>query len=79
MYFKIAQTETFLFDTGATVSMIGLIIAQANDLTINKIDTPRNIVEASGTQLDIVGSCTIYVKLEVLGKTKRLKCLVLKF
>ena len=65
-------------DIGATVSIIGLQVAKDNGLTINKLKTPRNIVEASGGKLDIVGSCELFVKLAVLGRTKRLTCLVLR-
>ena len=65
-----AQTETLLFDKGATVSIISLKIAQENNLTINKLDKPHNIVEASGTQLDIVGSCTFFEKVWMLGRPR---------
>ena len=49
-----------------------------NGLKISKLRTPRNIIEASGGKLDIVGQCEFYMKLQVLGKTKRLNCLVLR-
>ena len=78
MDFRAAQSETFLFDTWATVSIIGLQVAKDNELLVNKLDTPCNIVEASGSRLDIVGSCELFVKLAVLGKIKRLTCLVLR-
>ena len=76
--FRSKNEETFLFDTGATVSIIGLQVAKDNGLKISKLRTPRNIIEASGGKLDIVGQCEFYVKLQVLGKTKRLNCLVLR-
>ena len=75
--FRSANEETFLFDNGATVSIIGLQVAKENGLKISRLKTPRKIVEASGRTLDIVGQCEFYVKLQVLGKTKRLTCLVL--
>ena len=52
---KAALTETFLFDMGATVSIIGQQVATDNHLSVNKLDSPRNIVEASGAKLDIIG------------------------
>ena len=67
-----------MFDTGATVSIIGLQVAKDNWLKVNKVKTPHNIVEASGGKLDIVGQCELFVKLAVLGRTKRLTCLVLR-
>ena len=36
------------------------------------------IIEASGGQLDIVGETEMFVKLKVIGKVKRMKCLVLR-
>ena len=38
--FRTALTETFLFDTGATVSIIGQQVALDNHLSVNKLDTP---------------------------------------
>ena len=70
--------ETFLFDTGATVSIIGLQVAEDNGLQISKLKTPRNIIEASGANLNIVGQCEFFIKLRVLGKTKKLNCLVFR-
>ena len=70
--------KTFLFDTGATVNIIGLEVARDNGLKISKLKTPRNIIEASGAKLDIVGQCEFYVKLRVLGKTKKINYLLLR-
>ena len=56
MDFRTALNETFLFDTGGTVSIIGLKVAKDNKLLVNKLDTPRNIVEASGSRLEKCGS-----------------------
>ena len=75
--FRQALTEVFLFDTGASVSIIGEKVAQDNQIHVTRLDTPRNIYEASGHPLNIVGECEFYVKLSVLGKVKRLTCLVL--
>ena len=44
---------------------------------MNKLDTPHNIVEASGSRLDIIGKCKLFVNLPVLGKIKRRTCLIL--
>ena len=71
MDFRTSLNETFLFDTGATVSIIGLEVAKDNKLLVYKL-------EASGSRLDIVGSCELFVKLKVLGKIKQLTCLVLR-
>ena len=35
--------ESFLFDTGATVCIIGLEVAKDNNLKISKLKSPRNI------------------------------------
>ena len=43
--------EQFLFDTGATVCIIGLEVAKDNNLKISKLTRPRNIIEASGRHL----------------------------
>ena len=57
---------------------MGEQIARENNLTINRLAKPRNIYEASGAKLDIIGSCDMYIKLKVLGKTKQLRCLILR-
>ena len=64
--FRKALTEIFLFDEGVTVSIIGQQVAIDNHLSVNKLDTPQNIVEASGSRLDIIGKCEFFVKLPVL-------------
>ena len=76
--FRSAKIETFLFDTGASISLMGQQIARENNFTINRLAKPRNIYEASGAKLDIIGSCDMYIKLKVLGKTKQLRCLILR-
>ena len=72
--FRSAQDQIFVCDTGAMVSIIGLQVARDNGLRVNRLKTPRKIVEASGGTLDIVGQCELFVKLKVLGRTKRLTC-----
>ena len=52
--FRKALNEVFLFDTGATVSIIGQQVAIDNHVSVNKLDNPCNIVEASGSRLDII-------------------------
>ena len=76
--FRSAKVETFLFDTGASISLMGQQIACENNLTITRLAKLRNIYEASGAKLDIIGSCDMYIKLKFLGKTKRLRCLILR-
>ena len=53
-------------------------MAKENDFKISKLRTACNIIEVSGEKRDIVGQCEFYVKLQVLGRTKRLNCLVLR-
>ena len=76
--FRKALTEILFFDTGATVSIIGQQVAIDIHLSVNKLDTPHNIVEASGSRLDIIGKCKLFVNLPVLGKIKRRTCLILR-
>ena len=52
--FRQALTEVFLFHTGESVSIIGEKVAQENQIHVTKLDTPRNIYEASGHKLNIV-------------------------
>ena len=47
-------------------------------LKISKLKSPRNIIKASGAKLDIVGHCEFYIKVSVLGKSKKVNCLVLR-
>ena len=70
--FRKALTEVFLFDAGASVSIIGQQVAKDNQLHVTQVTIPRNIVEASGAPLDIIGESDFYVKLPVLEKIKRL-------
>ena len=67
--FRKALTEVFLLNTGASVSIIGQQVARDNQLHVTKLAIPRNIVEASGAPLDIIGESDFYVKLPVLGKS----------
>ena len=65
--FRSAQSEFFLFDTGATESIIWLQVTKDNGLKVKKFKTPRKIVEASGGTLDIVGECELFVKIAELN------------
>ena len=76
--FRISRCETFLSDTGAGISIIGEAIARDNRIQVIKLQNPRRIVEASGSELDIIGSCEIFCKLSVINSVKRLQCLVLR-
>ena len=60
------------------MSIIGLQVARDNKLKIKRLKTPSKIIDASGGQLDIVGQTEMFVKLKVLGKIKRMTCLVLR-
>ena len=76
--FRDTRSEVFLFDTGAGVSIIGEAIAKDNKIKVYKLKTPRKIVEASGNELNIIGSCEIYCKIPIIDTIKKLKCLVLR-
>ena len=43
-----------------------------NFCTIRRLAKPSNVLEASGAKLNIIGTCDMYVKLKVIGKTKQL-------
>ena len=57
--FRDANLENFLFDSGASVSIMGETMAQENKLTIRRLARPRNVHEASGAKLDIIGTATM--------------------
>ena len=66
--FRDAKSENFLFDSGASVSIMGEIMARENNLTIRRLARPRNVHEASGAKLDIIGTADMFVKLRAIGK-----------
>ena len=76
--FRQAKAERFLFDSGASVSIMGEVMAKENKLTIKKLSKPKNVHEASGAKLDIIGTADMFVKIEAIGKTKKLRCLILR-
>merc|ERR1712082_79689 len=76
--FRSSNWEIFLFDSGASVSIMGEIMARENKLTIRRLSKPRNVHEASGAKLDIIGTADRFVKIEPIGKTKKLRCLILR-
>ena len=76
--FRDAKSENFLFDSGASVSIMGEIMARENKLTIRRLSKPRNVHEASGIKLDIIGTADMFVKIAAVGKTKQLRCLILQ-
>ena len=59
--FRDAKSENFLFDSGASVLIMGEIMAQENKLTIRRLSKPRNVHEASGAKLDIIGTADMFV------------------
>ena len=75
--FRQAREEKFLFDTGAQVCIMGETMARENKLKIKRLAKPKNIHEASGAKLDIIGSAKLFVKLASIGKTKKLTCFIL--
>ena len=70
--FREAKAENFLFDSGASVSIMGKIMARENKLTIRRQSKPRNVHEASGAKLDIIGTADMFVNIRAIGKTKKL-------
>ena len=70
--FRSANLETFLFNSGALVSIMGEIMARENKLTIRRLAKPRNVHEASGAKLDIIWTADMFVKIRAIGKTKKL-------
>ena len=67
----------FLFDSGAGVNIIGENIAIDNKIKVYKLQQKRQIAEASGNLLNIIGSREIFVKISFIKTIKRLECLVL--
>ena len=76
--FRQAREEKFLFDSGAQVCIMGEIMARENKLTIKRLSKPRNVHEASGNRLDIIGTSDMWVKIAAIGKMKKLRCLILR-
>ena len=76
--FRKSKTETLLLDTGAGVNIAGEDIIKDSGIKVYKLKHERQVTEASGNQLDIIGVCELYVKLDCLKKMKKIKCLVLR-
>ena len=47
-------------------------MARENKLTIRRLSNPRNVHEASGAKLDIIGTADMFVQIRAIGKTKKL-------
>merc|ERR1712030_90923 len=54
--FRRAKRERFLMDSGAQVCIMGETMALENQLEIKSLTKPRNVHEASGRRLDIIGT-----------------------
>ena len=76
--FRNSKEETFLFDTGATASIMGEKMAKENKIKIKNLDEHKSIHEASGARLDIIGYATLFVKLESIKKPKKLTVFILR-
>ena len=72
------RRKKFLFDSGAQVCIMGETMARENNLKIKRLAKPKNVHEASGAKLDIIGSADMFVKIAAIGKTKKLTCLILR-
>ena len=69
--FRKSKTETLLLDTGAGVNIAGEDIIKDSGIKVYKLKHERQVTEASGNQLDIIGVCELYVKLDCLKKVKK--------
>ena len=54
--FRKAKRERLLMDSGAQVCIMGETMAIENKLEIKSLTKPRNVHEASGRRLDIIGT-----------------------
>merc|ERR1711888_434257 len=76
--FRKAKQEKFLMDSGAQVCIMGELMAKENKLEIKSLTKPRNVHEASGRRLDIIGTADMWVKIAAINKMKKLSCLILR-
>ena len=53
-------------------------MARENRLTIKSLTKPRNVHEASGRRLDIIGTADMWIKIAAINKMKKLRCLILR-
>ena len=53
-------------------------MARENKLTIRRLSKPRNVHEASGAKLDTIGTADMFLKFRTIGKTNKLRCLMLR-
>ena len=75
--FRREKSEILLLDTGAGVNLAGEDIIKDSGIKIYELQSERKVTEASGTILDIIGVCEMYIKLNCL-KRKKINCLVLR-
>merc|ERR1711891_77017 len=75
--FRREKIEIHLLDTGAGVNLVGEDIIKDSGVKIFELKNKRKDTEASGNQLDIVGVCELFVKLNCVKK-KKISCLVLR-
>merc|ERR1711891_34403 len=76
--FRKAKTERLLMDSGAQVCIMGETMALENKLEIKSLKKPKNVHEASGRRLDIIGTADMWVKIGAVKSMKRLRCLILR-
>ena len=76
--FRQAKEDKYLMDSGAQVCIMGELMARESRLTIKSLTKPRNVYEASGSRLDIIGTSDMWVKIDAIGKMKKLRCLILR-
>ena len=76
--FRKAKMERLLMDSGAQVCIMGETMALENKLEIKSLKKPKNVHEASGRRLDIIGTADMWVKIGAVKSIKRLRCLILR-
>ena len=69
--------ETFVPDTGSTVTVIPLEVAKEHRMFIEKIDSEEaNLTDASGGTMSVVGKATFFVQFECFPSPKQVTGLV---
>ena len=73
------KEEELCADTGCTKPIVGAVICKEQRIPIRPLSNSMTITDASGNQLNIVGTASFYIKSQVLGgRMKRVKAAVLE-
>jgi len=76
--FRKAKREKCLMDSGAQVCIMGEEMAMEHKLEIKSLTKTRNVHEASGRRLDIIGTTDMWIKIAAIKTMKKLRCLILR-